>query len=122
MSWTEQESLPSLRSDVWCSAGTGSEPVWDVSRLQDEAYCREWKLAAGGVEMLNSPGTRQGENTRRRQAPRCSFWTLQYLKDCIIDLPGFGTETENDDVITLRRRRPSDVIIYLSQGDRLHAD
>ena len=45
------------------------------------------------------------------------FLDAPILKDCsIIDLPGFGTETENDDVITFTTAQAADVIIYLSQA------
>lgn len=128
-SWTPTTSIavyvmdragkpPFIEEDVWVfRGGTGSEPVWDVSRLQDEAYCREWKLAAGGVEMLNSFGTRQGENYEKKASAAVLFLDAPILKDCsIIDLPGFGTETENDDVITFTTAQAADVIIYLSQA------
>jgi hypothetical protein len=35
----------------------------------------------------------------------------------IVDLPGFGTETESDDAITLKAAQKTDILIYLSQAD-----
>ena len=35
----------------------------------------------------------------------------------IVDLPGFGTETDSDDEITLKAAQRTDVLIYLSQAN-----
>lgn len=96
----------------------GSENMWNERQLYDEQYCRSWKIAAGGVEILRSFGTRQGENYDKEAGAAVIFLDAPVLKTCdIVDLPGFGTETESDDNITFAATQKSDVIIYLSQAN-----
>ena len=108
-----------IEEDVWIFANSvGQEDMWDERRLYDEEYCRSWKIAAGGIETLRSFGTRQGENYDKGAGSAVVFIDAPILKVCdIIDLPGFGTETDNDDSITLSTSQKADIIIYLSQAN-----
>lgn len=108
-----------IEEDAWVFANhLGNENMWDERLLCDEAYCRSWKIAAGGVEILRSFGTRQGENYDRQAGAAVIFLDAPILKTCdIVDLPGFGTETESDDNITFAAAQKADVIIYLSQAN-----
>ncbi len=107
-----------MEEDVWIFANqAGGENLWDESRLHDESYCRLWKIGAGGVETLRSFGTRQGEYYDREAGAAVVFLDAPILKTCdIVDLPGFGTETEQDDNITFATTRKADVVLYLSQA------
>lgn len=107
-----------IEEDVWVFRDSlGTERSWDESRLADEDYCRSWKLAAGGIEMLTSFGTRQGENYHRNAGTAVVFLDAPILKTCdIIDLPGFGTEMAKDDSITFATAQMADIIVYLSQA------
>jgi len=107
-----------VEEDVWIFANqAGGENLWDESRLHDESYCRLWKIGAGGVETLRSFGTRQGEYYDREAGAAVVFLDAPILKTCdIVDLPGFGTETEQDDNITFATTRKADVVLYLSQA------
>ena len=91
-----------IEEDAWVFANqVGAECLWDERKLNDESYCRSWKIAAGGVEILHSFGTRQGENYNKEAGSAVVFIDAPVLKTCdIVDLPGFGTETESDDDIT----------------------
>ena len=108
-----------MEEDVWVFANReGEETLWDECRLHDESYCRSWKIGAGGVEMLRSFGTRQGEHYDKEAGAAVVFLDAPVLKTCdIVDLPGFGTETEKDDEITFATVQKADVVIYLSQAN-----
>ena len=108
-----------IEEDAWVfSNHLGNENMWNERQLYDEEYCRSWKIAAGGVEILRSFGTRQGENYDKEAGAAVIFLDAPVLKTCdIVDLPGFGTETESDDNITFAAAQKSDVIIYLSQAN-----
>lgn len=108
-----------IEEDAWIFADhCGNETLWNERRLYDEAYCRSWKIAAGGAEILGAFGTRQGESYGKAAGSAVVFLDAPVLKDCdIVDLPGFGTETESDDDITFAAARKADVILYLSQAN-----
>ena len=108
-----------IKEDAWVFTNhLGNENMWNERQLYDKEYCCSWKIAAGGVEILRSFGTRQGENYDKEAGAAVIFLDAPILKTCdIIDLPGFGTETESDDNITFAAAQKSDIIIYLSQAN-----
>lgn len=108
-----------IEEDAWVFANhLGGENMWNERQLHNEEYCRSWKIAAGGVEILRSFGTRQGENYDKQAGSAVIFLDAPILKTCdIVDLPGFGTETESDDEITFAAAQKADVVIYLSQAN-----
>jgi transcriptional regulator with XRE-family HTH domain len=106
-----------ISEDVWIFKASKDGVGWDDSRLNDEAYCQEWKLASGDIETLKSYGTRQGDNYMSNDAGSAVvFVDSDVLKNCdFIDLPGFGTgDREEDDAMTLNASQRADVIVYLS--------
>lgn len=105
--------------NVWVFTNhLGEEELWDVRRLQDEEYCCKWKIAAGDIGILRSYGIRQNEAHAFEAGSAVVFVDAPILKNCdIIDLPGFGTETGSDDLITFKATQGADVIIYLSQAN-----
>ncbi|WP_405383088.1 dynamin family protein [Phascolarctobacterium sp.] len=108
-----------IKEDAWVFTNRVREEVlWDEKRLHDEEYCKAWKIAAGGVDILRSFGTRQGNNYDKEAGAAVLFVDSPILKNCdIVDLPGFGTETASDDSITYATATKADVIIYLSQAN-----
>lgn len=108
-----------IEEDVWVFANqVGADSLWDERKLNDESYCWAWKIAAGGVDILHSFGTRQGENYNKEAGSAVVFIDAPVLKTCdIVDLPGFGTETESDDDITFATAQKADVVLYLSQAN-----
>lgn len=108
-----------IEEDAWVFTNSlGNENMWNERMLYDEAYCRSWKIAAGGVEILRAFGTRQGECYEKEAGAAVVFLDAPILNTCdIVDLPGFGTETESDDNITFDTARKADVVIYLSQAN-----
>ena len=107
-----------IEEDAWVFANSiDGENMWNENKLDDEDYCRSWKIAVGGVDVLRSYGTRQGENYDKEAGSAVIFVDAPILNNCdIVDLPGFGTETESDDTITFSVAQKSDVIVYLSQA------
>ena len=108
-----------IQEECWVfKSHNGDECLWDEKKLYDEEYCRSWKLSAGGTEILRSFGTRQGANYDQDAGSAVIFLDSPVLNTCdIVDLPGFGTETESDDAITFAVAQKSDVVIYLSQAN-----
>lgn len=108
-----------IKEDVWVFANhVGDENLWDNRKLDNEDYCQLWKIGAGGIEILRSFGTRQGENYGKEAGAAVVFIDAPILQTCdIVDLPGFGTETESDDNITFSAAHKAEVIIYLSQAN-----
>lgn len=107
-----------IEEDVWVFASKiGEEDYWDEKKLGNEEYCRKWKIGAGTIDIIRAYGTRQGEDYSKNAGSAVVFLDAPVLLNCdIIDLPGFGTETESDDIITFKVTRTADVIIYLSQA------
>lgn len=106
-----------ISEDVWVFKASKDGIGWDDSRLNDETYCQEWKLAAGGTEILKAYGTRQGDSYIANEAGSAIvFVDSDVLKNCdFFDLPGFGTgDREEDDAMTLSASQRADVLVYLS--------
>lgn len=108
-----------MQENAWVFANqAGEETLWDVNRLHDEEYCKAWRIAAGDVDILQTYGIRQDQGHAFEAGSAVVFVDAPILRDCdIIDIPGFGTETESDDWITLKVTQSADVIIYLSQAN-----
>jgi len=106
-----------ISEEVWVFKASKDGTGWDESRLNDEAYCQEWKLAAGGIDILKAYGTRQGDKFITEEAGSAIvFVDSDVLKNCdFVDLPGFGTgDREEDDAVTLSASQRADVLVYLS--------
>ncbi|QFJ53436.1 dynamin family protein [Pseudobutyrivibrio xylanivorans] len=108
-----------ITDDAWVFTDhIGDEQLWDVKKLYDEDYCKKWLIAGGHVDILRDFGTRQGCNYSQRVGAAVLFLDAPILKNCdIVDLPGFGTETESDDLITMKAAQSADLLIYLSQAN-----
>jgi len=108
-----------IKDDAWVFADSvDGEDLWNARKLYDQAYCEEWKIAQGAVDILRAFGTRQGEMFQKNAGSAVVFLDAPILLDCdIVDLPGFGTEKESDDTITFRAAQRTDILIYLSQAN-----
>ena len=92
-----------------------SEKFWNSKRLYDEEYCEKWKIAGGDLSLLETYSTRQGGGLKTDAGSAVVFVDAPILLNCdIIDLPGYGTETTSDDVITAKTAAQADILIYLS--------
>ena len=93
----------------------GNEKFWNSKRLYDEKYCEKWKVTGGDLSLLETYSTRQGGGLKTEAGSAVVFVDAPILLNCdIIDLPGYGTETASDDVITAKTAAHADVLIYLS--------
>ncbi len=108
-----------IEDDAWVFADHyGNEQFWDIKKLQDQVYCNQWVIAKGEISILRDFGTRQGDNYSKQAGAAVVFVDAPILKNCdIVDLPGFGTETESDDLITMKVAQKTDILIYLSQAN-----
>lgn len=115
----DKPSFIPAEENAWVFANRlGEEVLWDVRRLYDEEYCCKWRIAAGDIDILRSYGIRQDKAHAFEAGSAVVFVDAPILNNCdIIDLPGFGTETESDDLITFNATQGADVIIYLSQAN-----
>lgn len=92
-----------------------NEKFWNSKRLYDEEYCKKWKVAGGDLSLLETYSTRQGGGLKTEAGSAVVFVDAPILLNCdIIDLPGYGTETASDDIITAKTAAQADVLIYLS--------
>ena len=87
-------------------------------RLYDEKYCEKWKVAGRRFKpsgnLFYSPRRWIKDGGWFRS---CFRWMLRFFLNCdIIDLPGYGTETASDDVITAKTAAHADVLIYSIAG------
>lgn len=114
-----------IDEDVWIFKNGDQNMMWDESRLSDESYCREWKLAGGNIELLSSYGTRQGDHYSQNEAGSAVvFIDSELLKNCdILDVPGYGTgDRDEDDEMALNAKQKADVLIYLSLANAFMRD
>lgn len=90
----------------------GNEKFWNSKRLYDEKYCEKWKVAGGDLSLLETYSTRQGGGLKTEAGSAVVFVDAPILLNCdIIDLPGYGTETASDDVITAKTAAHADVLL-----------
>ena len=108
-----------IKEDAWIFADSiDGKKLWDVNKLNDEDYCKKWKVAQGDISILKSFGTRQGELYYKNAGSAVVFLDSPALLNCdIVDLPGFGTETESDTTIMEQATEKTDILIYLSQAN-----
>lgn len=134
--WTPTTSIPVyikhiserpayMEEDVWIFRNSKNNASWDDGQLDNEEYCREWKLTGGSADLLASYGTRQGENYGENEAGSAViFVDSEILKNCdILDLPGYGTgDRAEDDTMTLNAKQNADILIYLSLANGFMRD
>ena len=108
-----------IKEDAWVFANEcDGENLWNAKKLDNEEYCKKWKIASGEVDVLRKFGTRQGGGLTTNAGSAVVFIDAPILLNCdLVDLPGFGTETDSDDAITLKAAQRTDVLIYLSQAN-----
>lgn len=108
-----------IKEDVWVfSDSVNGEDFWDISKLNDEEYCKKWKIASGETNILKKFGVRQNGNVISNVGSAVVFIDAPILLNCdILDLPGYGTEIESDDKIAFESINKTDILIYLSQAN-----
>lgn len=105
-----------MEEELWIFK-KGKDKEWDDTRLYDEKYCREWKVAGGNAEMLSQYGVRKGEEYNKDIGSAVLFIDSPILKNCdILDIPGITAGIESDNIAASQAKLKADVLVYLSQA------
>ena len=105
-----------MEEELWIFK-KGKNKEWDDTRLYDEKYCREWKIAGGNAEMLSQYGVRKGEEYNKDIGSAVLFIDSPILKNCdILDIPGITAGIESDNIAASQAKLKADVLVYLSQA------
>ena len=105
-----------MEEELWIFK-KGKNKEWDDTRLYDEKYCREWKVAGGNAEMLSQYGVRKGEEYNKDIGSAVLFIDSPILKNCdILDIPGITAGIESDNITASQAKLKADVLVYLSQA------
>lgn len=130
-SWTRMTTIityfkhiddrPEFMKDIVQIFKKGSDgSYWDVDRLYDEEYCKEWGIASGGIETLAAYGTHDGAGYKTNAetvGTAVVFVSSDFLKNCdLIDMPGYVGGKKNDNAAADAARVTADVLVYLSQA------
>ena len=106
-----------IEEELWIFRKGDDDNEWDDSRLEDEEYCRKWKLAGGSAEMLSLYGThnKNGIDYRAEIGSAVLFIDSDILKNCdLLDIPGFTGGKDNDNAIARKAKVKADILVYLS--------
>lgn len=107
-----------IEDDLWIfRKGKSEDDIgWDDTKLNDEQYCREWKIDSGEIGILKSYGTRTGDKYDVETiGSAVAFVDSPILKNVdLIDIPGFAGGRQSDHVAAEQGRTLADVLIYLS--------
>lgn len=92
---------------------------WDDNRLNDENYCREWKIAGGSAEMLSEYGTRKGNKYKADEiGSAVLFVDSPILRNVdLVDVPGFTGGIQSDNKMAQNAKKLADILIYLSPSN-----
>ena len=105
-----------MEEELWIFK-KGKDEEWDDTRLYDEKYCREWKIAGGNAEMLSQYGVRKGEEYNKDIGSAVLFIDSPILKNCdILDIPGITAGIDSDNIAANQAKLKADVLVYLSQA------
>lgn len=105
-----------IEDELWIFR-KGKNTEWDDTRLYDEKYCREWKIAGGNAEILSQYGVRKGHDYNKDVGSAVLFVDSPILKNCdILDIPGITAGIESDNIAANQAQLKADVLVYLSQA------
>lgn len=92
---------------------------WDDNRLNDENYCREWKIAGGSAEMLSEYGTRKGDKYKADGiGSAVLFVDSPILRNVdLVDVPGITGGIQSDNKMAQDAKKLADILIYLSPSN-----
>lgn len=105
-----------IEDELWIFR-KGKNTEWDDTRLYDEKYCREWKIASGNAEILSQYGVRKGHDYNKDVGSAVLFVDSPILRNCdILDIPGITAGIESDNIAANQAQLKADVLVYLSQA------
>ncbi len=117
--WAFQE-----KTKVCDGAFVTADEYWNPDRIDDEEYCREWKLTAGDYDLIAQYGIHFGKEGNEVGAI-VAFVDSPILYNCdLIDLPGFnpeailnkGTDAKVEDVYDSLDTMMCDRIVKIADG------
>lgn len=108
-----------ITEDCWIFKKGADDSDWDVNKLNDEKYCKDWKVSSGEASILSSYGTRNGNKYSEEEiGSAVVFVDSPALKNCdFLDVPGLTGGYESDNKAARRAREFADVIVYMSQSN-----
>ena len=107
-----------------CDETCALDVYWDPDRIDDEAYCREWKLTAGNYDLIAQYGVHSGKEGDAVGAI-VVFVDSPILYNCdLIDLPGFnpeailnkGEDATVEDIYDSRDSMMCDRVVQIADG------
>ena len=105
-----------IEEELWIFR-KGKNTEWDDTKLYDEQYCKEWKIAGGNAEILSQYGVRKGQEYNNEVGSAVLFIDSPILKNCdILDIPGITAGIESDNIAANQGKLKADVLVYLSQA------
>ena len=105
-----------IEEELWIFR-KGKNTEWDDTKLYDERYCKEWKIAGGNAEILSQYGVRKGQEYNNEVGSAVLFIDSPILKNCdILDIPGITAGIESDNIAANQGKLKADVLVYLSQA------
>lgn len=105
--------------NVWVFNSEADNRPWNSKNYNNEDYCLEHRIAGGGYDILRQYCTRDesGQSLKYVDAA-VVFMDSRILHLCdLIDLPGFGTEDEYEDLISERGIEQADITVFLCQSN-----
>lgn len=88
------------------------QEVWDPNRIDEEEYCRRWRLASGDYSLIKDYGAHSGKYEAMNAGAIVVFADSPILQNCdLIDLPGFAPQS------TLSQTDPQKVGTTLIETD-----
>lgn len=106
-----------MKEEAWVFRAGQGDATWNFRRYNDLEYCESWKLTGGGVEVLKEYGTRQGGRGAEAGSAVLYLDSPLLLNCDLVDLPGFGTGSDEDEKQAAQASRHCDVILYLSPAN-----
>ncbi len=108
-----------IKDDVLILKNDSNDTLWDDKKMYDKEYVSKLKIASGGIEILSSYGTGQGEQFRNRAeeiSAAVLFVDSPILKNCdILDAPGYTGGRPMYNKAAEDAGYKADILVYLSQ-------
>jgi DNA-binding Xre family transcriptional regulator len=104
--------------EVWIFKEESPTSGWDYRKYNDKDYCEQLKIIGGKKEILTDYANRNKKRKHLDVDSAIVYLESPVLNGCdIVDLPGFGTDTEKDTVQASRVRDKADVVVFLCQSN-----
>ncbi|MCP3764578.1 dynamin family protein [Domibacillus sp. A3M-37] len=104
--------------EVWVFKADSTSQGWEPDRYDDKEYCFNHKLDGGSIDILREYTNRESLKKYPNVDSAVVYLDASILKACdIIDLPGFGTDTQKDTLLAQRAIGKADAVVFLCQSN-----